>query len=126
MEPIINPWLFYLMSIVDSVKLLSILVTVVIGAILLVWGIRYYSDYEDIPPIKTCTCFGSLFLFFLMLSVFVPTESTVMKMIICKNITYERTEKALKVGKELHGTLKQDIIEIIQEVAKATDKKNRK
>jgi hypothetical protein len=121
MEPIISPWLFYWIGIADG--LLILLSVLLAGSViaLLVTTIFYACDKEKLMPHFWKYLVG-VFALGLML-VLVPTKDTLYKMIIAQNITYERVSKAGDIGKELHKTLKQDVLDIIKELTRGKEKK---
>ena len=100
MTPVISPWLFYLMSIVNKVNLLFGICIIVSGVMLFFTLMEY--DCEKTSFMKSEEKVNSLKrmikkLVILMTTsaialVFVPTQSTITKMIIAQNVTYERVE----------------------------------
>ena len=100
MTPIISPWVFYIMPVVEGFSFLSIMASVfgiIVTSIIL---INLYDEKtsclknEDVIKLlerlkkKAVT----LTIVFMILAVFIPREHTITKMIIAKNVTYERVE----------------------------------
>ena len=112
MTPIINPWLFYLMSIANG--LVGIWLILLISSLIVVGfsaGFGWIDDEDSGKEFFKRTWFYPII--FSLLIVFTPGESTITKMIIAQNVTYERVDKALATGKVLKDELKKDVIDII-------------
>ena len=106
MEPVVSPWLIYLIGVCDKLDGAMAVVCIVLGMIILFLpvlclelGIRY-------KPIIVC-CFALLIVSFLLM-VLVPTKEIAIAMAVSHYITPDNI-----VGTEDH------IIEFIRKVAKA-------
>ncbi len=94
MEPIINPWVFYLMDIVDSWELIFEFMGV-LGCLLFVGffiaeKVKEYCEYaqSEIEMLKSIRKFlMKLSIPLLILGILLPTSSTIYKMIVAKNVT---------------------------------------
>ncbi len=120
-EPIISPWLFYWMGLCDPIFIISIMFLLFGGITLCFFTKLWFEDEEKLLP--HFYAYLTIWIFLLMVCVFVPSKDTLYKMVIAQNITYERVGKAVDVGKELHNTIKQDVLDIIREVTKEKEKK---
>lgn len=94
MTPVINPWIFYLMSVVDSIGCVAcialIICLITLGGYLL-WLFVYC--FEGINK----SFLTKLVIASVALSVvcsFIPSSNTITKMLIAQNVTYERVEVA--------------------------------
>lgn len=108
--PVINPWVFYLMSVVDSLSIAADIGTVVTGFTTIVFFILYSIDVVDygadddntkrtqkiLKPLAVVT------IVFAAASIFVPSSKTITKMIVAQNVTYERVEVATDVVKDVY------------------------
>lgn len=100
MTPVINPWVFYLISTSESLKIVMIILAVVSAFITFLICfqaaynlIEYGNDDEDYQKYKPFVK-PSLIIFCIcvLLSVGLPTERTITKMIVAQNVTHERVE----------------------------------
>ena len=94
MEPIINPWLFYLIDVVDNMLVFLITITGLSGTAVLVFTVAYGvcsvdNYYEEYKPIHSKFLKKSLKIFIptLILLMLIPNSTTIYKMIIADNIT---------------------------------------
>lgn len=101
MEPVINPWLFYLIDLVDGLKLLLGGLGSAIGLVVILSG-QVDSDCtydEDIK--KKCQKKKKIGLAVLLVGCFVgvliPSSDTLIKMTIAKNVTYDAVDAAKDV-----------------------------
>ena len=107
MTYVINPWFFYLISIVDGLKNLFIGVAIVTGILLamIAFSLFLESSYCSEEKLKNMVKVLkiSLFTFFaaMLLSIFIPSKITLYQIMIAKNITYENIEKTKKEGIKL-------------------------
>lgn len=107
---IINPWIFYLIDVLSTLKKTSVIiafialfVSVVAGDLAMVLGDACYDDdsahlIEQLIKlvkkllIATCICTG--------IYTFTPSEGTMYKMLVAQNVTYENVDKATKTIKD--------------------------
>ena len=113
MTPVINPWVFYWISILDDLD--SILkIATILSLIIIIWILFGKEDCEesDLEFLKktvkymTITFFVSLFLI-----IFIPSSETITKMIVAQNVTYERIETTTDTVQ----TVYEDIMELFKE-----------
>lgn len=99
MTPIISPWFFYLLQIVDGLGVSFIIAASAIaiyGAVK--WFIIFIGDDgdTDTPSYKEGAKTGKKLLIamavFWFLSILVPTKTTCLEMLVAQNVTYERVE----------------------------------
>lgn len=117
---IISPWFFYIISVVDALKL-TFIIFLVSGV--LIWSVYtciYLAegapDESDEPNPFTFLWKHKIFVILLfLLSVFVPSSTTCYKMLIASQITTERVEDA----KETITSVADYIIEATKEIEKA-------
>jgi len=90
-EPIISPWIFYLLSVIDNLRC-AVFATAVVTFIVLFSYPIWWDDYdEDFKWLKR---------FFITLGVsgillvFIPTSDVIIKMTIAQHITANNIEKA--------------------------------
>lgn len=118
MTPVISPWVFYLMPICENVSFFCGLTGALCLIGLTVVCIAITVDrttYDDegtqkalrgarrvLLPITVVLILGSLF---------VPTESTITKMLVAQNVTYERVEVAADTVRNVY----EDIMELFEE-----------
>ena len=114
MEPVINPWLFYLIDCADYLEWGSLIFGISFATLFLVAGAFRMSDAIDEKEEKTAkkkikigiaigiTC-AAVFMF-------VPSSETVMKMVIAKNVTYDAVDAAKDVVVQVYN----DILALFQ------------
>lgn len=114
---IISPWFFYIISVVDALKLTCILFLVGGVMIWIVYSCVYlaYEDDSMTSPLAFLWKYKILVILIFLLSVFVPSSTTCYKMLIASQITTERVEDA----KETITSVADYIIEATKEIEKA-------
>lgn len=114
---IISPWFFYIISVVDALKLTFILLLVVGVMIWTVYTCVYLAceDSSMFNPFTALWKYKILIILVFLLSVFVPSSTTCYKMLIASQITTERVENA----KETITSVADYIIEATKEIEKA-------
>ena len=123
MEPIISPWIIYFLGVVDNFNIA--LAIIWIGCGISIGGLFLFATFEEEIELasKKSKKFFIIGIICVIISIFFPSQKTVIGMIVAKNITPINVEKALKSGKEFKNELKKDIIEIIQSATKEEKKK---
>lgn len=133
MTPIINPWWFFWIGLADRIGTATgVFAGILFVALVIIVSCKFYliKEYvrnrEDTGELKKamkpytnwqvfCLVFG---LIFWIISTFLPNSTTLTRMAIAQNITYERLNKALELGKDVHETIKQDIIDVLDGLSK--------
>ena len=121
--PVINPMLFYLVGACGNVLTVSVIGLILFGTAAFLAGIwlifmdkncdNEYKEYKRLFKISLIFT-----IIFVVLSSVVPSSKTVTKMIIAKNVTYERLEKIPEVTNDIRGAIKKDVIDIINAINK--------
>lgn len=99
MKPIINPWFFYWISTIGSVKFLTGFFALFSGVVTLIIPVLFietgYEDYDDFSKLikKIFKVSMALFSTCLFLNIFLPSEDTLYKMMISSYTTEENIEK---------------------------------
>lgn len=99
MTPIISPWFFYLLQIVDG---LGVSFIIAASTIAVYGGVKWFIIFiggdgdTDAPSYKEGAKIGKKLLIamavFWFLSILVPTKTTCLEMLVAQNVTYERVE----------------------------------
>lgn len=114
MEPLINPWVFYLIDGASTLKWGALIFGFVLGLVLLcsgAWSIDEACSREEEKSAKrkmktgTTICIIGIVLFLI-----VPSSETVMKMVIAKNVTYDAVDAAKDVVVQVYN----DILALFQ------------
>jgi hypothetical protein len=124
MDPIISPWLIWLVSVAANIKVLAVCYIILMG--ILCAFIPVILDDIDIDDVRKFYSSNKrrvryllgVLCFCISLVLFVPNETTAIQMIVAKNITTETVNKAISSGKSIKEDLKKDIIDIINEIKK--------
>ena len=117
-EPIINPWVFYLISLCDKVSTVSTAVALVLVglAAFLTIGLAIDGDYPDKRMSKTMVLLYALGGVSALLAVFVPSGTTVTAMVAANNITPETVAAVGQTVTEAAEAITQVIVQTIKEV----------
>ena len=104
MKPIINPWFFYLISLLDKVQILGIICLIagvtLLGACIL-GSIELCSD-EDEKAFKKCIKISILVISIsALIVVVVPSKETMYEMLVANYVTENNIEAAKEDAKEL-------------------------
>ena len=102
MTPVISPWVFYLISVADSLITLAI----VVACISFAWALFYLTDMKKPPVLAVVLTVLSVLTSFLT-----PSSDTITKMIIAQNVTYERVEVAADTVQSVY----EDIMSLFEE-----------
>ena len=123
MEPIISPWVFYLIGIVPGLAVIAI-VTAIIAAIvsLLVIPFVIEGDCSDETGAKWWKRTIPLCVFCALLFVLLPTQTTLYKMIAASYITPDNIGVAVDGVVATKEVLVRDAISIIQAIANGVAK----
>jgi hypothetical protein len=118
MEPIISPWLIYLIGMVDGLHVLFIASFLVLGILLIIMliitGFAYLEDDDDLKNISKKSRFLiPVFITVFCLSIVVPTKNTVIGMIVAQQITPDNVKAAINAGKDFKDEVKKDVLDII-------------
>ena len=100
MEPIINPWLFYLMGTCAKLSILAT-VTFVLGAGTTAFIFIWEFIEEPDEPYKHKMKIMIITIIMTLLTIVVPSKRTILEMIISKNATPQNIEKIVESVKEL-------------------------
>ena len=105
--PIISPWIFYLISVFDALKIILTIVSIALGFVMVFLlagffcNLEYYSDvkeaWEDYKWIKK---FVVGLIVILLLLVVIPSKETMYTMLVADNVTYENVEIATDTIKD--------------------------
>lgn len=119
MTSVISPWVFYLMPICENISFFGCLFGVIsiIVAIGLSVGLGFkeascYPDEDTIKVLKPLK--KKLFVIGIvgcLLALLVPRESTITKMLVAQNVTYERVEMATDTVQSVY----EDIMSLFEE-----------
>lgn len=106
MKPIINPWLFYIVDLLDGLKMLCILVVTVlvfaIGIITIIINDLWSDQEEEEKSAKRTRKILILFSILLLVVIpFIPRKETCYKMMIASQITDTNIQKAEDVIKNI-------------------------
>ena len=114
MEPVINPWLFYLIDIADCLKGCSLFFGVIIAIVLLGFGSLFadeaYNKEEEKSAKKMMKTGIAVLVIGVVLFIILPTSETVIKMAIAKNVTYDTVDAAKDVVVQVYN----DILALFQ------------
>ena len=120
MNPIINPWIFYLIDLSNSLSRISVFLFVVSTVICIILsGILAFDNdcfINKKDKQKIVKYFKWIFITFCASSlclIFIPRADTLYKMIVASYITDDNVAKAVDIGKDFKQEIKKDILDII-------------
>lgn len=119
MTPVISPWVFYLMPLCEEIKFLaSLLGAIGLIASLVIIASQMYnatSEFGDEKVAKALIPVRKIVvpvtIVTIILSIFIPSESTITKMLIAQNVTHERVEVATDIVQSVY----EDITDLFEE-----------
>ena len=89
MTPVISPRLFYWMSVVDELKIFSCIAIIVVLVTVVVYLLWCSIEMETVQRNVVKRLIVAVIIS-AIICVFVPSSKTITKMIVAKNVTYER------------------------------------
>ena len=103
MTPIINPWLFYLVDVIGSFQILSILVALLIILSFAIEIVKYDEVEDELDKVKVIKAFKKKVIVIALLitfDMFLPSKKTCYQMMIASQVTEENVKKAEEVIKD--------------------------
>ena len=129
-EPIVSPFLIYLLGIADTISTtLLVFFGIATFGFLIAIGCWFYirSEYDDNDDEWKTGKFAlrvslvSMIVFGLS-GMFFPNKNTIIAMVVAKNITPNTIETISQTGKNIKNELKQDILELIEKIQNNQEK----
>lgn len=105
MKPIINPWLFYIVDVIDNFKLacfiLILIVVISFGAIFLIeiGEAADESELDEVKVIKTLKKMVVVVVLLMTFNMLLPSKKTCYQMMIASQVTDNNIQKAEDVIK---------------------------
>ncbi len=103
MKPIINPWLFYLVDMIGSFQILSILIALLIILSFAIEIVKYDEVEDELDKVKVIKAFKKKVIVIALLitfAIFLPSKKTCYQMITASQITDTNIQKAENVIKD--------------------------
>lgn len=120
MEPIINPWMIYLIGNINSIGCFFMVFGILSTFATIMFWCLGGDDIEDAPLLvknKILKWFLTIFaVITLTIAVLIPNSKTLTAMVIANEITYDRVDSLKATVGDIHNIVKQDIIDMIQEI----------
>lgn len=118
MEPIINPWVFYLIGVVDKLHT-GLLVFMAMCAGTFVFAGLTYMDFcstekQKEQSVKTATIAGALFLVAGIVNIFIPDETVMYKMLTASYVTPDNI-----------GAAQNNVVDFVSQIAEQLAKVNK-
>lgn len=114
MEPVINPFVFYLIDGASGLKWGALIFGIILGLILYGYGALSFDDAhsreEEKSAKKKMKTGITICIIGIALFLIVPSSETVMKMVIAKNVTYDAVDAAKDVVIQVYN----DILALFQ------------
>jgi len=112
---IINPWIFYILYLADSVKIVCVLFLIlsVLGFVVYCFAYDDFLEEDKYPsPVTLLRRFKIPLILSIVLIVFVPTSETVYKMLIASRVTTEN----IGTAKETIQDVADYIVDAVKEI----------
>lgn len=103
MKPIINPWLFYLVDMIGSFQILSILIVLLIIISFAIEILKYdeaMDELDEVKVIKTLKKKVIVIALLITFAIFLPSKDTCYKMMVASQITDNNIQNAEDVIKD--------------------------
>lgn len=113
MTPVINPWVFYAIGISDRIIVISSVIAGINVLFLLFYLLFCFMESEYVNK-KFTTRLTIVTVVASVMLVLVPSESTITKMIVAQNVTYERVETVTDTVETVYN----DIMELFDDDGK--------
>ena len=117
MTPVISPWAFYAISMADRLNIFFLILSLVLVGIVGAFAIWKVSDLDWKPHDEVQALCDKVLkktilptIFVIILTLIIPSSSTITKMIIAQNVTYERVEAATDTVETVYN----DIMELFE------------
>ena len=114
MEPVISPWVFYLIDNASGLKWGALIFGVIVALIFIMYGAflldEACSKKEEKSAIKKMKTGIAILIICFTLFLITPSSETVMKMVVAKNVTYDAVDAAKDVVVQVYN----DILALFQ------------
>ena len=114
MEPVISPWVFYLIDNASGLKWGALIFGVIVGFIFIMYGAflldEACSKEEEKSAMKKVKTGIAILIIGFTLFLIMPSSETVMKMVVAKNVTYDAVDAAKDVVVQVYN----DILALFQ------------
>lgn len=117
MTPIINPWVFYLSNVVSNLDVICFIGMIFGGSGVVLFAIMYLMGldgcFEDdvTEAVKKLLKVAIITLAVSsLITIFIPSETTITKMLVAQNVTYERVETVTDTVETVYN----DIMELFE------------
>lgn len=121
MHYIINPWVFYLLGLVDSIGLVCVvflfLFGIIFGVYAIIWLVEFSGDDEYPTPIQILKKWKVPLILTITFLVFMPSEDTIYKMMIASQVTTEN----IGTAKETIQDVADYIVDAVKEIKEKED-----
>jgi hypothetical protein len=123
-EPIISPWIIYLIDVAHAVESLAMAGATAAGVacVVLLFGVTFDSDDEfgalGRKYVKRVAAALAACLLVLLLA---PSRAALVGMVVANEVTYERVEGAGELAGKAREAVRHDVLEIIEAVREADD-----
>lgn len=110
MTPVISPWVFYAIGVSEKVSVALEIASFIFGLVLFGYLIWQLLEFEK-PSVVVLKKLGIGFVVSFLLMSLIPSSSTITKMLVAQNVTYERVEVAADTVQNVY----EDIISLFEE-----------
>lgn len=113
MEPIISPWIFYLMSVADGLKMFGG-ISAFTGVVAIIGIYAFFGlERDELAPWKYTKFPVIIAIIGLIITLFIPSQEIITKMIVASFITPDNIELGIEGVKSVFEYILTTTIEII-------------
>lgn len=121
-DPIISPWLIYLISISDKIIIVFSIIAIALGVGLASFYFATWmqGDWEENVKDKIKVHIKLWITIFIsgFLALTIPDSKTIISLVVASKITPNTVNSAVQTGKEFKNEIKKDIMDIIDAIQK--------
>lgn len=119
MEPIINPWFFYWIEVVNGLAGFFVVMMVLPVLFTIAFIVASVDEEEFERKVKKCLLITIPIFFIGMFGlIFMPTSDTLIKMKLAEHATPDKIKQIIEYGDTIKDELKKDVIDILRESKK--------
>ena len=114
MEPIISPWFFYVLGVIEGIQSLFGVTGGVLLVVSLATIIPMAIEYDLRKTMKWHALGSIVGVVFITVAILIPTKETVIQMAVAKQVTPDNITTITNIGKAVKDEAKADILDILK------------
>ncbi len=118
--PIISPWVFYWLGIVDSLSWFVVTLGIIVALVSLTMFFIELDATDEISKRSVAGIAGGILC--ILLGVFIPSRETLIQMAIASQATPDNIQTITTIAKEIKDEAKGDVMDILNTIVKEEEK----